>query len=253
MQVVLCQFDIAWEDREQNHDRITSLLARQSIRPGSLIVLPEMFDSGFTNHVDKAIDAEGRSRRFIRDLAQKYLSAVVAGVVCKHTDGKGLNQALVVGPNGNELLRYTKMHPFSPAGESEHYLAGDKVDTFQHAGFTIAPFVCYDLRFPERFREAVRLGAEVMIVIANWPGTRASHWTALLVARAIENQAYVIGVNRVGQDPKLSYPGLSIVVDPKGRIIAQADDRPVALQAELDRVSLMEYRRQYPFLKDMRE
>jgi predicted amidohydrolase len=252
MHVVVCQTDIAWEDHAANHARVVSVLSKQTIRPGSLIVLPEMFDTGFTMNVDAAADDDGRTRRFLSDLARTHLSAVIAGVVQKHPDGKGLNQAVVIGPKGNELTRYTKMHPFSPAGESEHYRAGDSVITFQHAGFTLAPLVCYDLRFPERFREAVRLGADAFVVIANWPDTRAAHWTALLTARAIENQAYVIGVNRAGHDPKHAYPGLSTVIDPKGHVIAQADDKPAVIHADLDRDALMDYRRAFPFLNDMR-
>lgn len=252
MHVVACQFDIAWEDRHQNHARVRSLLSGRSFPPGSLIVLPEMFDSGFTMNVDAACDIEGASRRFLGDLARSYQSAVLAGAVSRHPDGRGLNQAFVLGPDGEELTRYTKMHPFSPAGESDHYHAGDRVVTFKHEGFTIAPLICYDLRFPERFREAVRLGAQVMVVIANWPGTRSAHWTALLTARAIENQAYVVAVNRVGRDPKLAYPGLSTIIGPKGRVIAQADDQPTVLQADLDRDELITYRRAFPFLDDMR-
>ena len=124
---------------------------------------------------------------------------------------------------------------------------------FTHAGFTVAPLICYDLRFPEPFREAVRLGGEVLVVIANWPSARAEHWTALLAARAIENQAYVVGVNRVGRDPNGAYPGLSTMIDPKGRTIISANGQPTVLHADLDRQTLLDYRRSFPVLEDMRE
>lgn len=252
MHIVACQFDIAWEDRRKNFARIRSLLSGQTAPPGSLIFLPEMFASGFTMDVDAAADTAGDTMRFLGDLARSYQSAVVAGIVGRHADGRGLNQAVALGPDGRELARYTKMHPFTPAGESGHYAAGDTVVTFKHGGFTVAPLICYDLRFPERFREAVVLGAEVLVVIANWPAARAAHWTALLAARAIENQAYVVGVNRIGRDPAHAYPGLSTVIDPKGDVLAFADDTPTALHADLDRDALLAYRRALPFLQDMR-
>lgn len=252
MHIVVCQFDIAWEDHQENFARVRSLLSGEAIKPGSLVVLPEMFGSGFTMNVGAAHDADGETMRFLSGLALSCQSVVIAGVVCTRADGRGLNQAVVIGPEGKEVVHYNKMHPFTLAGEAEKYAAGDSVVTFKHNSFTIAPLICYDLRFPERFREAVRLGAEVMVVIASWPASRASHWTTLLVARAIENQAYVIGVNRVGQDPNCTYPGLSTVIDPKGDVLAAADDKPAVLHADLDREELLAYRRAFPFLDDMR-
>ncbi len=252
MHVFACQYDIVWEDKASNHALVDRMLADQRIPSGSLIVLPEMFDTGFTMHADKAADDRGDSRRFLQGLAARYRSAVVAGVVQRDEAGRGLNQAVVFGPDGEELAWYTKMHPFTPGGEHEHYRAGESVVTFSYAGFTIAPLICYDLRFPERFREAVRLGAEVYVVIANWPDSRAAHWTTLLSARAIENQAFTVGVNRTGYDPRLHYPGLSMIVDPRGRVLAQASDEPVVLSAKLEHHELSDYRRKYPFLADMR-
>jgi omega-amidase len=253
MHIVACQLDIAWEDKAENRQRVQTALSNEPIPARSLIVLPEMFDTGFTMGVDKACDDDGSSRRFLADLATSYQSTVVAGVVTKDADGQGLNQAAVFGPDGKPMVIYTKMHPFTLAGESEHYRAGDAVKVFECEGFKIAPLICYDLRFPERFREAVSQGAEVFIVIANWPSVRAAHWSALLAARAIENQAYVIAVNRVGHDPNQTYPGLSAVIDPQGQIITQADDKPTTLHADLDLDALLGYRKSFPVLDDIRE
>ncbi len=253
MHIVACQFDIAWEDKARNRELVLGTLARQTIPAGSLIVLPEMFESGFTMDVQAACDTDGSSLLFLRELARSYQSTLLAGVVAKEAEGMGLNQAVVVGPEGQEVTRYTKMHPFSIAGEAEHYSAGDAVTVFDCQGFRVAPLICYDLRFPERFREAVRPGAQVLVVIANWPSARAAHWSTLLAARAIENQAYVIGVNRVGSDPNHSYPGLSAVIDPHGHIIAEADDYPAVLHADLDLDALQAYRREFPVLGDMRK
>ena len=252
MHIVACQTDIAWKDKAANRRRVLDLLDSETVPAGSLIVLPEMFESGFTMKLDVAVDADGSGLAFVKEIAAKYQSTVLAGVVTADSSGKGLNQAVAVSADGRELVRYTKMHPFTPAGESEHYQAGDTVNTFECGGFTVAPLICYDLRFPELAREAVLLGANVLIYIASWPAARAAHWSALLTARAIENQAYVVGVNRVGNDPKNDYPGLSCVIDPQGKQVASADNKPVALHADLDIDTLQAYRDALPFLKDMR-
>ena len=160
--------------------------------------------------------------------------------------------ALAVSPGGEILGRYAKLHPFSYAGETEHYEPGGEIVTFDWEGLTAAPFICYDVRFPEIYRRAVRRGARLFLTIANCPSARVHHWTTLLIARAIENQAYVAGVNRSGSDPNAAYPGASIVVDPKGEIIARAGAGEEVLVAEIDPVVVDEYRAAFPVLRDLR-
>jgi predicted amidohydrolase len=148
---------------------------------------------------------------------------------------------------------YAKMRPFAPGGEAEHYVAGEHPVTFPWAELTVAPFVCYDLRFPEIFRAAtVMHEPELFIVIANFPEPRIEHWVVLLRARAIENQAYVMGVNRIGKDPLHQYSGRSVIVDPHGQIIAEAGARAGVISADLDVETLRKYRKELPFLKDLR-
>ena len=252
MNVIACQLDIAWHDLAKNRERVAQMLQAQSVEPGSLIVLPEMFQSGFTMDVSAAVGEPEETQAFLSDLAARYASTVVAGVVALSDNGKGLNQAVTFGPGGEEICRYTKLQPFTPAGESDHYLPGESVATFEYAGLVVSPFVCYDLRFPEWFRVAADRSVEVLVVIASWPATRAEHWSALLNARAIENQAFVVGVNRVGKDPNATYPGLSTVIDPTGRVLAVADDREQLLRASIERDVLAGYRQAFPFLEDKR-
>lgn len=254
MKIVACQTDIRWEDKEANHAAVAALLEKASPAPDSMIVLPEMFDTGFSMNVDGiADDAHARSGRFLSGLAVVQKSYVVGGIVTRHPDGRGLNQAMVYAPSGEELARYSKMHPFSYAGETDHYAPGDEVVTFACGGFTFSPFICYDLRFPEAFRAAARKGAQVLVVVANWPAPRASHWTCLLEARAVENQAFVIGVNRCGADPNNEYAGGSRIIDPRGTILAEAGNGVGWIEAELDIRELVEYRRAFPALADMRD
>ncbi len=123
--------------------------------------------------------------------------------------------------------------------------------TFAWGGFAVAPFVCYDLRFPEVFRVASRSGANLLVVIANWPAARGAHWLTLLAARAIENQAYGIGVNRCGRDPNAAYAGQSRILDPRGRVIAEAGGAVSVVEADLDLEALLTYRREFPVLADL--
>ena len=167
-------------------------------------------------------------------------------------DGRGHNDAVVFSPDGKLLARYTKMHPFSFAGETKHYQAGADVALFDWHDVRVAPLVCYDLRFPEVFRRAVRRGAELLVVIANWPQPRDSHWRALLPARAIENQAFLVGVNRAGKDPLVAYSGQSMILDPRGEPLATAGQDEQVLVAEIDKASLVAYRAKFPALADLR-
>ncbi len=160
---------------------------------------------------------------------------------------------MVYAPDGALVSRYAKLHPFSFGGETNHYQAGDEIELIDMGEFRVAPFVCYDLRFPEAFRRAVRAGAEVLVVIANWPAAREAHWLALLAARAIENQAYVVGLNRVGSDPHLSYSGKSLILGPRGETLVGGGTGEQLLVAEIEKAPLEEYRCQFPALVDMRD
>jgi omega-amidase len=254
MQIVACQFDIAWEDKRANFARVRELLGAGHIEPGALIVLPEMFATGFSMHVDKIAEPpDGDTRKFLAELAIASGAWIVGGAVTRTDDGRALNEALVIGPNGQLVVRYAKLHPFSFGGEARYFAAGRQIATFDWQSSGVAPFVCYDLRFPEVFRLAVRKGVQVFLVIANWPEPRDGHWQTLLRARAIENQAFVVGVNRVGKDPKLAYVGHSVIVGFQGETLAAADTSECVIDADLDLAKLLKYRADFPALADMRE
>ncbi|HXH04513.1 MAG TPA: carbon-nitrogen family hydrolase [Candidatus Competibacteraceae bacterium] len=252
-QVIALQLDIVWENKAANHDKVRALLERARPEPSALVVLPEMFATGFSMKVTRIDEGEERpSERFLAALAQEFGVYVTGGLVNRAPDRRGLNQSLTFDPEGREVARYDKMHPFSFAKEDQHYAAGSTPLTFPWQGFSVCPVICYDLRFPELFRAGTRLGAEIFTVIANWPARREQHWLTLLQARAIENQAYVVGVNRAGNDPWLHYSGRSLIVDPKGEIIADAGAAEGAISALLDRAALSAWRAEFPALHDMR-
>lgn len=251
MKVHLVQIDSVWEDRAANHAKARQLIANAGPQPGSLIVLPETFATGFSMNL--AITAEpegGPTEQFLREMAAKYQSCVIGGVVTQTADGLGKNQSLALAPDGSILGRYTKNHPFTFGGESKVHVAGHEVPLFEWQGLRIAPLICYDLRFPELARDAIRAGAEVLIYIAAWPVKRIQHWITLLQARAIENLAYVIGVNRCGADPEFTYTGRSLVVDPHGLVIADAAEQERVISAQIDPAILHQWRAQFPALQD---
>lgn len=253
MNALLCQSNIVWEDREANFDRIRELLADEDVPAGGLIVLPEMFSTGFSMHVDKVAEGEpSQVEAFLDELAKKYDSAIIGGLVTRiEGDEKGRNELLVLGAGGEQLARYQKIRTFRYTKEYEHYQRGTEVRTFEWGGFKICPLICYDLRFPELFRRGAALGAQVFVVIASWPAVRVDHWLALLRARAIENQAYVIGVNRCGEDPNWDYPGASVVIDPHGKVIADAGKDEGIVSVDLSVEVVEDWRKEFPALVDL--
>jgi omega-amidase len=254
MPTIACaQFDIAWEDKPANYRAAADLVRAADLPPGSLLVLPEMFATGFTlNAVAAEEPPEGPTHQFLASMARNHKIYVAAGVVQKGPDGRPRNELLAISPEGQLLARYAKMHPFAPGGEATHYAAGHEIVQFEWQGLRVTPFICYDLRFPELFRKAAQLGTDLFLNSASWPTARTSHWVTLLQARAIENQAFILGNNRCGSDPKFTYQGRSLIVDYAGHVLADAGEEPGVISAELDVTSMQAYRHKLPFLKDMR-
>lgn len=254
MQIVAVQLDSVWEDKAASQRRARRLLQSAKIAPGALLILPEMFDTGFSMDNDATAQGAGReSEAFLRELASEFDAAVLGGVVSPKLDGRSGNEAVCFAPDGTELCRYRKMQLFTPAGEDDKYEAGEAHSMFEWGGFKIAPFVCYDLRFPEVFRPAASEGAELLAVIACWPKTRSEHWVRLLQARAIENQAFTVGVNRTGTDPQFEYDGRSTAFDPHGSQLFEANADEQTLVCEIDSGVAKDWRAAFPAIRDMRD
>ncbi|MDF1741858.1 MAG: carbon-nitrogen family hydrolase [Verrucomicrobiales bacterium] len=251
------QTNTAWEAPVANFGALSEMVdarAGTGSIEGSLLFFPELCSCGFSMNTDEVCEeADGPSCTFFSDLARRHRCFVIAGIASKvEGSSRGANEAVCFQPDGSELSRYRKVHPFPLAAEGDHYLAGDDVVIFEINGWKIAPFICYDLRFPELFRIAAARGAEVFPVIANWPAPRVEHWLTLLKARAIENQAYVLGVNRCGSDPNLNYSGNSLIVGPMGEEIAKAGAEEACLSVSLERGSFDEWRAAFPALGGMK-
>jgi predicted amidohydrolase len=244
------QTDIAWEDPVTNFERAAGLAAGAASRGARLLALPEMFATGFSMDARRISAHAEATRSFLAELALRHGVWVVAGLAEPAPD-RPRNACVVVAPDGCEVLRYHKIHPFSLAGEDRAYEAGTTVETVTVEGIRVTPLICYDLRFPELFRP-VAWRTDLFIVIANWPGARVHAWRTLLVARAIENQAYVLGVNRVGEGDGLRYPGFTAVVDPGGKTIGTASGEVGAVAGEVSVERVASLRERFRFLADRR-
>lgn len=253
MKIAGIQFDIAWQDPSENFCRVDAL-AREAAQDGArLIVVPEMFATGFSMDVPAIAPLAPEIRGFCAKLARSLGVHLVAGVAERPdpSSPRGLNLALHYGPDGGLENSYQKIHPFSFANECEHFDGGSKITSFQLGSLTAGVFVCYDLRFPEVFRKLAD-SVSLMIVIANWPAARREHWRTLLQARAIENLSYVLGVNRIGEGDGLTYSGDSLLVSPFGEILADGKDRQSIVAGEISVNSVAELRSRYSFLADRR-
>lgn len=245
------QLNSKWEDKPANFQRARELALQAAPEPGSLLALPEMFATGFSCALTRTQEpAQGPTWEFLCKLAEETQCFVTGGLVTSGADGRGLNQAVVLSPEAKELARYTKRHPFTYGPEGTVHAPGEGLALFEWNGLRVAPLICYDLRFPELAREAVQEGAEMLLYLAAWPARRISHWVTLLQARAIENQAYVAGVNRCGQEPETSYCGRSLLVDPQGVIVADASDSETVLRCTVDVNGVRGWRAEFPALKD---
>ncbi len=252
MRIAALQYDIVWENPSANFSRLEPWIESAAAAGARLLVLPEMFACGFSMSTERVAEPpDGPSGRFLRAMAKRHGLWITGSLPERPEDGaKPYNTLLLAGPGG-EVHRYRKIHPFTHAGEAEHYQAGEDFVTVEIEGLRYTLFICYDLRFADEFWVTAEQ-TDVYLVTASWPETRRRHWRALLEARAIENQAYVVGVNRVGEGGGLRYAGDSRVFDPLGRMLAGAEERESLLLADLDAALVAQVRRDLPFLQDRR-
>lgn len=246
MKITLLQQDIAWGKPEDN---VREAERAMDARPGAdLYVLPEMFSTGFcTEPEGLAEPADSDTLRWMRAYARAH-DCAVAGSVAVQEDGRYYNRFYFVKPDG-EVCSYDKKHLFTYGGEDRRFTAGRERVVVEFRGVRILLQVCYDLRFPVWARN--RKDYDMILYVASWPTSRVEAWLALLRARAIENQCYVAGVNRVGTDPACEYCGGTLMIDPYGQTLAECErERVCAVTAEVDMEHLESFRRKFPVLDD---
>lgn len=246
MKVTIFQSDILWGDISANLVRSDETVDGC---PGSdLYVFPEMFTTGFCVEPEGVAESvEGETLKWMKSKAVQT-GAAIAGSVPVCQDGKFYNRFYFVKPDGS-VAQYDKKHLFTYGGEHHHFTAGDKRVIVEWKGVRILLEICYDLRFPMWARN--RKDYDMIIYVASWPTPRVEAWKALLTARAIENQCFVAGVNRVGNDPSNRYCGGSRLVDPYGKIMAACEDGvEMAVTADIDMEMLNAFREKFPVLND---
>ena len=251
MKIALYQMSPVWENKAANCSEIQEVL-RNSLPEVDLLIFPEMSLTGFTMKAESvAEEVQGESAAFFCELSKTYKTAVIGGFVSSE-DSQYFNCALYADKTGTPQGIYRKIHPFSYAKENVHYSAGEEltviIDNEIHIGLT----VCYDLRFPELYRLYAKQRVDLLVNIANWPVTRINHWQTLLKARAIENQCFVAGVNRIGSDPLVAYDGHSAVIDPMGNVVHEMGATDVLQVVEINPADTLETRKKFPFLDDLR-
>jgi omega-amidase len=250
MLLAAVQIDIAWHDPTASRRRFQSLLDRANLPAGSIAVLPELGDVGFT--VDLNAVTPSDAPEWAATQAKSRGVHLAVGYPRRAEDGFGRNEFAIAHPSGSISPAYAKVHPFGFGRETEAYRGGEGLVLARVGPFTACPLVCYDLRFPELWRLATLAGADLFVLGASWPAARQHHWRSLLIARAIENQAYVVAANRVGNDPTLAYAGGSMIISPTGEIVAEAGAEEAIITAPADHAALTAWRTKFPALRDVK-
>jgi predicted amidohydrolase len=252
MRIAAVQHDIVWEDRDANFERLAPRVAGAVAAGAELVLLTETFSTGFSMTPGIGEPEGGPSARFLAEQAAAH--GVWVGGTCPEIADDGnlpYNSFVLAGPDG-ETHRYRKLHPFTHAGEHERFRAGEKPLTVQIGDLRVTPFICYDLRFANVFWQAAP-ETDVYLVPANWPSPRRHHWQTLLLARAIENQAYVVGCNRVGTaGDGTEHVGDSRIVSPMGELLASAAGVETIVLADVDPAEVTATRDRLRFLPDRR-
>jgi predicted amidohydrolase len=254
--ISLVQSDLIWENPKKNRALFSEKLSQ--IKNTDIIILPEMFTTGFSMNVENLAEPrQGETLTWLLAEAKKA-NALILGTFMTKEKGKYFNTAVWVEPNG-DFAFYDKRHLFRMAKENQTYSAGQNLLIKEYLGWRICPLICYDLRFPIWSRNKLKLkenrqteeGYDLLIYMANWPKARISAWDTLLKARAIENLVYVAGVNRIGQDGnQVAYSGHSVLINPKGETVVDAKIQSCIHTAMINYAEMVNFRRKFPAYLD---
>ncbi len=252
MKAALCQTNIIWENKEENLKKAEGFTAIAAQNNADLIIFPEMSFTGFTTNTQLCGESYKKSPtvKFMQELSEKNKIAIAFGVIINESS-KSYNRIVITNSNGEIAAFYDKIHPFTYSGEDKFFTGGNSITRTVIKDVTLSPFICYDLRFPQPFLAASQ-SAHLLIIIANWPESRISQWNYLLRGRAIENQAYVIGVNRTGTGNGIEYNGHSAAYDCYGNLLTEADSSECLTYCEIVPQTVAAYRKKFPAKADFR-
>lgn len=252
--IACIQFDIAFGNPEANKEKICELIKEASKENPDIIVLPELWSTGYDlERLDKIADAGAFvTTKLLKSIAKEQNVHIVGGSIAKKTNKGIYNTMLTVDKNGQVVGEYSKLHLFRLMDEHLFLQPGKTDGLFELDGETCAGLICYDIRFPEWIRTHTTKNAKAIFIVAEWPLARVDHWRTLLIARAIENQCYVIACNRSGADPKNVFAGHSMIIDPWGDILAEAGEEASTITATIDLTKVDEVRKRIPIFEDRR-
>lgn len=254
MRVALAQLDIQFGDPDANYQQVEVAIQRAAEQTVDVIVLPEMWNTGYAlTRLNVVADDDGqRTRQLLSKLARRFRVNIVGGSVAVARDGHYYNEMLVIDRHGQLVSQYDKVHRFGLMAEDRYITAGATENVFELDDVAAMGVICYDIRFPEWLRKQAAQGPRVIFVSAEWPTQRQMQWRLLLQARAIENQAFVVAVNRVGSDPDNQFGGQSLVINPLGDLLAIGGAHPQLITATLDLTQVERVRGQIPVFEDRR-
>jgi len=252
LMVSLIQYDVSPGKPEVNREKVKRMIEKAAVSKPDIVVLPEMWNTGYSfGSLQSICDKEGYpTLELVQNLAGKHSVNIVAGSVADKRKDEVYNTCYIVDRNGDRVGKYSKIHLFRLMEEDKFLTSGNTLGLFELEGFKCGVIICYDLRFPELVRCLALEGAKIIFVPAQWPHPRQEHWVTLLKARAIENQLYIVAVNRVGKSGDTHFFGGSMVVDPWGNVLARAGDKEAVINARIDLELVEEVRKKIPVFSD---
>ncbi|MCR5792933.1 MAG: carbon-nitrogen family hydrolase [Lachnospiraceae bacterium] len=252
MKIAMAQMNIIWESKEENKVKCIDMVKEAKANLAGIIVFPEMTLTGFTmNTMDFAEPEENQpTLDFFLALSKKYEIAIAFGMAV--SGEKGVHNRLYIVKNGEVILSYDKIHPFTHGLEGEFYVGGERLETVEIDGIRFGASICYDLRFPEVYQLQAD-EADAILVIANWPSVRKKHFHVLLHARAVENQCYIIGVNRTGKGGGMKYSGGSVIVMPDGNTLTEETKDETIIYGEISKDEVEKNRDKFSIRADRKE
>lgn len=260
MRIGLAQMNIIWENVQKNKEKAENFIKKAKEHQVELLVFPEMSLTGFSMNVEKTTADWREQVHFFQKMSEEYGMTLAFGYpvpveeeeLLRHPEWKRYQNRLAVAENGEIRMSYEKIHPFTFGQEGEYFQGGEKIVCMNWKDTVLGGFVCYDLRFPEIFQIS-SAKSEIILVIANWPVSRIEDWDCLLRARAIENQAFVAGVNRVGEGGGIAYNGHSVLYSPRGERLTHFSEEESLLIGDIDPAQVQKCREVFPLKKDRRE
>lgn len=254
--IAILQMDIAFGDPERNRQKVTELVDSivEKGKTIDVLLLPELWDTAYDlKRLDEIADHHGeQAQAFLAETARRLNCFVIGGSIAEQKSDGVYNTTYVYDREGNRVGDYSKVHLFRLMNEDQYLAAGEKAGLYQLEGQAVGSVICYDIRFPEWIRTYALKGTKVLFVPAQWPNPRLNHWRQLLIARAIENQMYVVACNRVGEERKSTFFGHSLVIDPWGEVVAEGSEQEEVVFAELDLDLVEEVRGRIPVFSDRR-